>query len=55
MNIHILIVYADKKKDLTRFNKNAIQGTPEMMAADKEAVGLSRVNAYYSKCNLPLH
>ena len=35
-----------------RFNKIAIQGTPQM-AVDKEAISLSRVYSY-SKCNLPL-
>ena len=38
---------------LTRFNKIAIQGTPQM-AVDKEAICLSRVYSYYFKCNLPL-
>ena len=39
---------------LTRFNKIAIQGTPQM-AVDKEAIiCLSRVYSYYSKCNFPL-
>ena len=36
--------------DLTRFNKIAIQGTPQM-ALDKEAICLSRVYSYYYKCN----
>ena len=36
-----------------RFNKIAIQGTPQM-AVDKEAICLSRVYSYYFKCNLPL-
>ena len=41
-------------EDLTRFNKIAIQGTPQMVV-DKEAIlCLSRVYSYYSKCNLPL-
>ena len=40
-------------KILTRFNKIAIQGTPQM-AVDKEAICLSRVYSYYFKCNLPL-
>ena len=35
------------------FNKIAIQGAPQM-AVDKEAISLSRVYSYYSKCNLPL-
>ena len=38
---------------LTRFYKIAIQGAPQM-AVDKEAISLSRVYSYYSKCNLPL-
>ena len=38
---------------LTRFNKNAIQGTPQM-AVDMEPICLSRVYSYYYKCNLPL-
>ena len=38
---------------LTRFNKSAIQGTPQM-AVDKEAICLSRVYSYYPKCNFPL-
>ena len=41
------------REDLTRFNKIAIQGAPQM-AVDKEAISLSRVYSYYSKCNLPL-
>ena len=36
-----------------RFNKIAIQGTPQM-AVDKEAICLSRVYSYYPKCNFPL-
>ena len=40
-------------QDLTRFNKIAIQGTPQM-AVDKEAICLSRVYSYYPKCNFPL-
>ena len=40
-------------KILTRFNKIAIQGTPQM-AIDKEAIiCLSRVYSYYFKCNFP--
>ena len=35
-----------------RFNKIAIQARAQM-AADKEAVGLSRVHMYESKCILP--
>ena len=38
---------------LTRFNKIAIQGAPQMVV-DKEAISISRVYSYYSKCNLPL-
>ena len=38
---------------LTRFNKIAIQVAPQM-AVDKEAISLSRVYSYYSKCNMPL-
>ena len=45
--------------DLTRFNKIAIQGTPQM-AVDKEVIRLSRVYSYdskytcpYSMCNPP--
>ena len=38
---------------LTRFNKIAIHGTRQM-AVDKEAISLSRVYSYYSKCNLSL-
>ena len=34
--------------DLTRFNKIATQGAPQM-AVDKEANSLSRVYSYYSK------
>ena len=41
------------RMDLTRFNKIAIQGTPQM-AVDKEAICLSRVYSYYPKCNFPL-
>ncbi len=37
-----------RKFDLTRFNKIATQGAPQM-AVDKEANSLSRVNSYYSK------
>ena len=39
--------------DLTRFNKIATQGAPQM-AVDKEANSLSRVYSYYSKFNLRL-
>ena len=44
---------AAKNEVLTRFNKIAIQGTPQM-AVDKEAICLSRVYSYYPKCNFPL-
>ena len=39
----------------TRWEEDAIQGTPQM-AADKEAISFSRVHKikYYSYCNLPL-
>ena len=40
-----------KHVDLTRFNKIATQGAPQM-AVDKEANSLSRVYSYYSKFNL---
>ena len=39
--------------NLTRFNKIATQGAPQM-AVDKEANSLSRVYSYYSKFNLLL-
>ena len=38
---------------LTRYNKIAIQGAPQM-TVDKEAIHLSRVYSYYSKCYLHL-
>ena len=41
----------ETKCDLTRFNKIAIQGTPQM-AIDEEAISLSRVYSYDSKCTL---
>ena len=41
------------REDLTRFNKIATQGAPQM-AVDKEANSLSRVYSYYSKFNLRL-
>ena len=41
------------RQDLTRFNKIATQGAPQM-AVDKEANSLSRVYSYYSKFNLCL-
>ena len=40
-------------QDLTRFNKIATQGAPQM-AVDKEANSLSRVHPYYSMFNLRL-
>ena len=43
----------DRRVDLTRFNKIATQGAPQM-AVDKEANSLSRVYSYYSKFNLCL-
>ena len=39
--------------NLTRFNKIATQGAPQM-AVDKDANSLSRVYSYYSKFNLCL-
>ena len=39
--------------DLTRYNKIATHGAPQM-AVDKEANSLSRVCSYYSKFNLCL-
>ena len=39
--------------NLTRFNKIATQGAPQM-AVDKETNSLSRVYSYYSKFNLRL-
>ena len=37
---------------LTRFNKIAIQGTPQM-TADKEGISVSSMYSYHSKCNRP--
>ena len=48
-HFHFLILCID----LTRFNKIATQGAPQM-AVDKEANSLSRVYSYYSKFNLCL-
>ena len=45
--------HGHESRFLTRFNKIAIQGTPQM-AVDKEAICLSRVYSYYPKCNFPL-
>ena len=39
--------------NLTIFNMFASQGTPQM-AVDNDAISLSRVDSYKSKCNLPL-
>ena len=47
------INWFEEKDDLTRFNKIATQGAPQM-AVDKEANSLSRVYSYYSKFNLCL-
>ena len=49
LQLHGLVIYTD----LTRFNKIATQGAPQM-AVDKEANSLSRVYSYYSKFNLCL-
>ena len=49
----VLFGINEPNKILTRFNKIAIQGAPQM-AVDKEAISLSRVYSYYPKCNLPL-
>ena len=49
----MLQMYIPGEVFLTRFNKIAIQGTPQM-AVDKEAICLSRVYSYYPKCNFPL-
>ena len=46
-------VFYHRHIDLTRFNKIATQGAPQM-AVDKEANSLSRVYSYYSKFNLCL-
>ena len=43
----------DSSQYLTRFNNIVIEGTPQT-AADKEAISLSRVKSYHSKCNPPL-
>ena len=52
--LRVLVEYDDDDDgdDLTRFNKIAIQGTPQM-AVDKEAIRLSRVYSYDSKCTCP--
>ena len=49
----IVLVTKHARIFLTRFNKNATQGAPQM-AVDKEANSLSRVYSYYSKFNLRL-
>ena len=48
-----IMMMATLTLDLTRFNKIATQGAPQM-AVDKEANSLSRVYSYYSKFNLCL-
>ena len=48
-----LYLYKGLIQDLTRINKIATQGAPQM-AVDKEANSLSRVYSYYSKFNLCL-
>ena len=45
--------FSNTRGCLTRFNKIATQGAPQM-AVDKEANSLSRVYSYYSKFNLRL-
>ena len=52
-NIQCIIASVMFVIDLTRFNKIATQGAPQM-AVDKEANSLSRVYSYYSKFNLRL-
>ena len=50
----VMLDWDFRNVDLTRFNKIAIQGTPQM-TVDKEAIlCLLRVYSYYFKCNLPL-
>ena len=49
---HVYYNYS-QPTSLTRFNKIATQGAPQM-AVDKEANSLSRVYSYYSKFNLRL-
>ena len=53
MHVVIPVLPQEKVIDLTRFNKIATQGAPQM-AVDKEANSLSRVYSYYSKFNLRL-
>ena len=48
----VLKTFNKIEQDLTRLNKIAIQGTPQM-AVDKEAISLSRVYSYDSKCTSP--
>ena len=50
---NILFLHNWSVGTLTRFNKIAIQGSPQM-AVDKKDNSLSRVYSYYPKCNLPL-
>ena len=45
--------FAAVSRNLTRFNNIVIQARAQM-SADKDAVGLSRVHMYESKCILPL-
>ena len=50
----LILQYVSLVYLLTRFNKIAIQGTPQM-AVDKETIiCLSRDYSYYCKCNFPL-
>ena len=55
--VDIRVAYGKKPPlreiDLTRFNKIATQGAPQM-AVDKEANSLSRVYSYYSKFNIAI-
>ena len=48
-----IVFFIEQLQLLTRFNKIATQGAPQM-AVDKEANSLSRVYSYYSKFNLCL-
>ena len=50
-SLRAYVIY--NNNDLTRFNKIATQGAPQM-AVDKEANSLSRVYSYYSKFNMCL-
>ena len=53
-SVHLFIgawnATAGNAPNLTRCNKITIQGTPHM-TVDNEAISLSRVYTYYSKCN----